>query len=182
MDIAGIDSRVIYTAIVGAVMAERIVELRISNRNTARALARGGREFGARHYPVMVTLHTTFLLACLAEVWWLDRPWSWPLAVTCGVALCATMALRYWVVATLGERWTTRVICVPGLPVVRGGPYRFCRHPNYVGVVVEIAALALLHTAWITAAVYSLLNGLLLRTRIRVEEAALREHCALDGA
>ena len=177
-DLAGADTRVLYSAVVGAVMLERLLELRIANRNTARALAEGGREHGAGHYPVMVVLHTTFLLACLAEVWWLDRPWIAALGLPCAAALCGTMALRYWVVATLGPRWTTRVICVPGAPAITGGPYRFHRHPNYVAVVVEIAALALMHTAWLTAAVYSIANALLLRTRIRVEERALREHGA----
>ena len=93
------------------------------------------------------------------------------------------MGLRYWAVHTLGERWNARVIVVPGLPALADlGPYRFVRHPNYVAVIAEFLVLPLLHGAWLTALVFSLANGLLLRTRIRVEERALAEHCGYEAA
>ncbi len=157
----------------GVIVLERLVELAITQRNRAWALAQGGVEVGEQHYPWMVALHTLLLVSCPAEVWLLDRPFVPALALVMSALLVLTMALRYWAIATLGKRWTTRVICVPGLPVVTGGPYRFLRHPNYLAVVVEVLALPLVHGAWLTAVVFSLGNLLVLRTRIAVEEAAL---------
>lgn len=174
------DSRVVYTLVVLAVAVERLVELRISSRNTRRLMALGGVESGAEHYPWMVSLHTVLLIACPLEVWLLDRPFVPALAASMGVLLLTTMALRYWVIASLGGRWTTRVVCLPGTELCTHGPYRFLRHPNYVAVALELVALPLLHGAWLTAALFGGLNGLLLRVRIRVENAALRT--AVAGA
>ena len=96
--------------------------------------------------------------------------------------VASTMALRYWAIAALGRRWTTRVVVLPDLPVVTGGPYRFLRHPNYLAVAIEVAALPLVHTAWFTALVWSAANALVLRARIAAEEAALRAASDYDGA
>lgn len=189
-DIAGVDSRLLYTALVGLVVVERLVELGISRGNERWAKARGGVEAGREHYPWMVAMHTAFLAACPLEVWLLGRPLLPALGAAMLLLLVAAMALRYWVIATLGRRWSTRVICLPGVPVITGGPFRWARHPNYLAVVVETAALPLVHTAWLTALAFSLANAALLRTRIRVEEEALSRHChgreplagaALDG-
>jgi methyltransferase len=121
----------------------------------------------------MVALHTGLLAGCIAEVVLADRPFipwlGWPMLV---LAL-GSQALRWWCIATLGPRWNTRVIVVPGLAPVRRGPYRLFRHPNYVAVVVEGFALPLVHTAWVTALVFTALNVPLLRVRLRVENAAL---------
>jgi len=171
----------VYLAIVGAVALERLVELVISRRNAARAFDQGGKEFGQGHFGVMKALHTLFLVAAPAEVLLLDRPvipWLFTLMV---VLLCFTMGLRYWAIGTLGERWNTRVIVVPGLKAVSGGPYRFLRHPNYVAVVLELLALPLMHSAWITAAVFGVANLVLLKVRIDCEERALREVCGYDA-
>ena len=119
----------------------------------------------------MVALHTGFLAACVLEIWWLRRPLLPALAVAMLIVLGLSMALRYWAIATLGERWNTRVVVVPDEPAVAGGPYRFVRHPNYLAVVLEMVALPLVHTAWLTALVGSVLNAWLLAVRIRVEEA-----------
>lgn len=177
-----VDSRWVYTAVLAAVMVERLFELRLARRNERRARACGGIEAGAAHYPVMVLMHAVFLAACLAEVWWLGRPWIPALAMTALLLLAGTMALRYWVIATLGERWNTRVIVVPGEAPVTGGPFRWLHHPNYLAVVIEMLALPLIHTAWTTAAIFSVSNLFLLRHRIRVEEAALRRYCGYDEA
>ncbi|MCI0156747.1 isoprenylcysteine carboxyl methyltransferase family protein [Leifsonia shinshuensis] len=163
-----------YTVLVLATGAERIAELVVSSRNARWSFARGGVEYGRRHFPPMVALHTGLLLACLAEVWLLDRPFlpwlGWPMLVL----VVASQALRWWCIATLGPRWNTRVIVVPGLPLVARGPYRWLHHPNYVAVVVEGFALPLVHTAWITAAVFTVLNAvLLLAFRIPCENRAL---------
>lgn len=167
------DTRALYTVLVLAVAAGRLVELRIAERHRRALLARGGFEASPEHYRWMVLLHTAFLFSCPLEVWLLDRPFLPGLAVSMLALLALAVALRWWVIATLGERWTTRIVCLPGEPPVAGGPYRFLRHPNYLAVIAEIAALPLAHTAWLTAAVFSLLNGWLLRVRIRAEERAL---------
>ena len=168
-----------YIALVLATGVERLYELRVSKRNATAAFARGGVEYGRRHFPWMVTLHTGFLLACIAEVVLLDRPFipglGWPMLVL--ALLC--QAGRYWVIWALGPQWNTRVIVVPGAGrIERRGPYRFTwlRHPNYIIVAIEGIALPLVHTAWITAIVFTLLNAvLLLGFRIPVENKALRE-------
>jgi methyltransferase len=162
-----------FTVLILAVAFERLVELVVSSRNLAWSRARGGVETGQQHFPVMVALHTGLLVGALLEVW-LRRPdflpWlGWPMLGL--VAAC--QALRLWCIATLGRRWNTRVVVVPGMPPIRRGPYRFLAHPNYVAVVIEGAALPLVHTAWITAVLFSLGNLAVLRIRLRVEEAAL---------
>lgn len=167
------DTRLLYTLLVAAVAAGRLIELRIAERHRRSLLARGGFEAGAGHYPWMVALHTAFLISCPLEVWLLDRPFIPLLAGIMLVLLIGAVALRWWVIATLGERWTTRIVCLPGAPPITGGPYRILRHPNYLAVAAEIAALPLVHAAWITALAFSVLNAWLLRVRIRAEEAAL---------
>lgn len=162
-----------FTVLVALVALERVAELVVSRRNEAWSLARGGRESGQGHYPVMVVLHAGLLLGCLAEAW-LRRPvvpllLAWSML---GLVL-ACQALRWWCIASLGPRWSTRVIVVPDLPLVRRGPYRFLAHPNYVAVAVEGAALPLVHAGWVTATVFTLGNAALLAVRLRVESAAL---------
>ena len=162
-----------YALLVAVVGLERIAELVVSKRNLAWSRARGGVEFGSGHYPAMVILHTGLLLGCLAEVFWLDRPFlpmlGWPMLAV----VIAAQALRWWCIATLGHQWNTRVVVVPGAPRVTGGPYRLMSHPNYIAVIVEGIALPLVHSAWITACVFTVLNAVLLTTRINTENAAL---------
>jgi methyltransferase len=162
-----------YTLLVGAVALERVAELVVSRRNERWSAARGAVVSGQGHYPVMVALHTGLLAGCLAEVWLGDRPFTpalgWPMLAL----VVAAQGLRWWCIRTLGPRWNTRVIVVPGLPLVAGGPYRWLRHPNYVAVVVEGLALPLVHTAWLTATAFTVLNAALLTVRIRCENTAL---------
>lgn len=164
-------SMVLYVLLIAAVATERIAELVVSQRNLAWSRGHGGVEFGARHYPAMVVLHTALLAGCLLEAF--HRPFlpalGWPmLAVVLGAQV-----LRWWCITTLGHQWNTRVVVIPDAARVTGGPYRFFSHPNYVAVVVEGIALPLVHTAWMTAVVFTVLNGFVLRTRIGVENAAL---------
>ncbi|MFI1968556.1 hypothetical protein BLA24_05740 [Streptomyces cinnamoneus] len=163
-----------YVILVLAVAAERCAEVAVALRNARWSTARGGVEYGAGHYPVMVALHTGLLAGCLLEVALGRRAFVPPLGWTMLAAVAAAQALRWWCVHTLGRRWNTRVIVVPGLPLTTTGPYRLCRHPNYVAVVVEGVALPLVHGAWLTAVVFTALNALLLTVRIRCEDAALR--------
>ncbi len=170
------DSRFWFLGLIGLVVLERLGELVITRRNARSLEARGGFEVGGEHFGVMACLHTAFLVAGPLEVWLLDRSML-PVISWLALGLVAlTMALRYWAIFSLGDRWTARVYVVPGEPPVSGGPYRYLRHPNYLAVIVEIAALPLVHGAWITAFVFSLANAAMLRTRIRVEEKALAEH------
>jgi methyltransferase len=162
-----------YVLLIAAVACERVAELVVSNRNLAWSRSRGGIEFGAGHYPVMVILHTLLLVGCLAEVIWLHRPFlpalGWPMLAI----VVAAQGLRWWCITTLGRQWNTRVVVVPGAPRVAGGPYRLIPHPNYVAVIAEGVALPLVHTAWITALVFTVLNAALLTTRISTENNAL---------
>lgn len=162
-----------YLALIAAVAVERLVELVVSKRNLAWSLARGGTEHGFGHYPVMVVLHIALLAGCVLEPVLLDRPFipalGWPMLAV----VLAAQALRWWCIGTLGLQWNTRVVVVPGASRVVAGPYRWLPHPNYVAVVIEGFALPLVHTAWLTATVFTVLNALLLRTRLRVENAAL---------
>lgn len=171
----------VFLALIALVALERLVELRISARNAAWAFERGGVEVGQRHFRVMTLLHSAFLVAVPAEVLLLDRPFPGALGWLALAVVGATMGLRYWAIGTLGRRWNTRVVVVPGLPAVAEGPYRYLKHPNYLAVILELAALPLVHGAWITALTFSLANAALLRVRIRCEEDALRQHCAYDA-
>ena len=166
-------SAIWFSVLVGLVAVERLAELVVSKRNLAWSQARGGKETGFGHYPFMVVLHSGLLAGALLEVWLSGRPFvpalGWPMLVL----VVASQALRWWCIRTLGPQWNTRIIVVPGLPRVTGGPYRIFSHPNYVAVVVEGAALPLVHTAWITAIVFTLVNAALLTVRIRAENAAL---------
>lgn len=152
---------------------ERLVELVLSRRNARRALARGGVEFGEGHFRVMALVHALFLGACALEVVVAERPLPGVLAGVALIAALSAQALRYWAIASLGDRWNVRIIVVPDAPPVTSGPYRFVRHPNYLAVVVEIAAVPLIHGAWVTALVFTAANAALLLVRIRAEEAAL---------
>ncbi|WP_217238414.1 isoprenylcysteine carboxyl methyltransferase family protein [Streptomyces sp. AC555_RSS877] len=168
-------SEVLFTVLILAVGLERVAELVVSRRNAALSLARGGVECGRGHYPFMVVLHTGLLVGALVEVWMRRPDTPAVLAWSMLALVAASQALRWWCIATLGRQWNTRVIVVPGAARVTGGPYRWIPHPNYVAVVVEGIALPLVHSAWITAVVFTSLNGFLLATRIRTEDAALAQ-------
>jgi methyltransferase len=145
----------------------RLVELPIARANKKRLLAHGGFEVSAGHYPLIVALHAAWLISLWLLA--LDRPISIPFLVLFGLVECG----RIWVLRTLGRRWTTRIIVVPGERLVAKGPYRFLNHPNYAVVVAEIALLPLVFGLWRVALVFSILNGVLLTIRVREENKAL---------
>lgn len=176
------DTRVLYTLLVALVALGRLFELRVAARNRRRLLERGGIEVAPGHYPWMVALHTTLLISCPLEVWFLNRPFVPLLAGAMLFLLIVAAALRWWVISTLDGRWTTRIVVLPGVAPVTGGPYRFLRHPNYLAVILEIVSLPLIHTAWLTALVFSLANALLLRMRIRAEETGLSRVSGYEAA
>lgn len=174
--ITNLDSRSLFSLLVALVATLRLAELAIASRNFRRLLARGAVEAGPAHYRWMVLVHTAVLVGCPLEVWLLRRPFLPRLAAPALVLVVLAMALRYWVLLSLSDRWTTRVVCLPGEPLVTSGPYRYMRHPNYLAVVTELAALPLVHTAWLTATIGSLANAWVLRVRVVVEEAALARY------
>jgi methyltransferase len=176
-----VSSQLAYFALLSLIAAERLFELRLSQRNAALALARGGVERGREHFGWMRALHAGFLLACALEVALLQRAFDPRIGLPMLALAIAAQGLRYWAIATLGPRWNVRVIVTPGDPVVTGGPYRWVRHPNYAAVVLEGIAIPGIHGAWLTALAFSALNAWLLRVRIRVEERALAEHCDGDA-
>jgi methyltransferase len=155
-------------AILAFVTLQRLGELLLARRNTAALIARGAYEAAPGHYPLIVAVHALWL----ASLWWLapGKPISWPL-----IAFFLLLQLaRLWVLATLGERWTTRIIVLPGAPLVTKGPFRFVRHPNYLIVVMEIAVLPLAFGLWQVALIFSFLNAAVLAVRIRAEGKALQ--------
>ncbi len=155
------------------VAVERLFELWLSRNNARRTLARGGIEHRPSAHWIVVVLQVAWLVAAPLEVWLFDRPW-WPvLAATCIILLIAAMLLRYWAVTALGDRWNTRIITVPGEAPITRGPYRYLRHPNYLAAYVELLALPLMHTAWLTAAVLGTANLVAMHVKAGIEETVL---------
>jgi methyltransferase len=160
--------------VLALVAVQRGVELAYAARNTRKLLAAGGVEIGARHYPLFVLLHASWLVAMAVFIAPQTPPNWWLLGI-----FAVLQALRVWVVRTLGPYWTTRIITVPNAPLVRAGPYRFLRHPNYLVVVGEIAVLPLAFGAVWIALIFSVLNAALLVLRTRIEENGLTARRAL---
>ena len=153
--------------VLALVTLSRVAELPIARANTRRLIAAGGHEVSPGHYPAIVALHAGWL----AALWWYapGRAFSLPLLALFGLVELA----RIWVIQTLGKRWTTRIIVVPGETLVARGPYRFVNHPNYWVVVAEIALLPLVFGLWPVALLFSALNAVALWVRIRAENRAL---------
>lgn len=170
-----VDTRVVITVVVVLVALQRLAELRVSKRHEASLLARGGTEHAPEQMFWMRALHAGWILAILAEVWLLESAFNPTLAAAAFLVFLVGQALRVLAIKTLGERWTVKIITLPREAPVTGGIFRWLRHPNYLGVVLEMAALPLVHGAFITATVFSLLNGALLFSRIRAEEASLEK-------
>ncbi len=165
-----------FVGIVGVVIVQRLFEVRLSDRHKAEILKRGGQEYGDNLLGAVKVLQVSWWVAMIAEVWYLDRPF---LPVLAAVALTATIAgqiLRYLSMQALEWRWTLPIMTVPGMPVVKSGLYRYLRHPNWLGVILEIAFLPLIHSAYVTAIAFSLANAWLMSRRIQTEERALSEN------
>lgn len=165
----------IFTGLVGLLALQRIYELRLSRKNEAIIRSRGGREYAPGQLQVMTALHVGWFIAMLLEVHLLRRPFLPVLSLLALLTLLVGQGLRYAAIRSLQWRWTVKVMTMPGLPLVRQGIYRYLRHPNYLGVALEILAVPLLHSAYVTSIVFSLANMLLLSARIRAEDRALLE-------
>jgi methyltransferase len=172
----------IFVAFVVLVALQRVAELRLSRRNERKLRELGAREHAAGHFVAMQLLHTLWIVSVVLEVTLVGPAFlvwvSAPAALCFGMGQC----LRYAAINALGVRWSVRILTLPGAPPVARGVYRYLRHPNYLGVVLEIAALPLMHSAWRSAAVFSLANAVLLFVRIRKEEHALSGNGGYDEA
>jgi methyltransferase len=165
----------VATVILALVTLQRLGELILARANTSKLMARGATEIAAGHYPMLVTMHAAWLVSLW--VWGRDQSVD-PFAIASFVVL---QGLRVWVIATLGPRWTTRIIVLPGQPLISSGPYRYLSHPNYVVVAAEITVLPLaLHLPWI-ALIFTVLNAIMLVIRIRAESRALAALHALPA-
>ncbi len=156
--------------ILGLIVCQRLAELVLARRNARRLLAEGGVEVGAGHYRYLVALHAGWLAAMALTI---DPATALDLPLL--LVFILLQFFRVWVLVSLGRYWTTRIITVPGAALVSNGPYRFLRHPNYAVVIAEIAVLPLIFQAWVIAILFSVLNLLLLRHRVRIEDEALAE-------
>ena len=169
-------TRLLFAGFVVGLGLQRLFELRLSRRNERRILQRGGREHASETYRWILTLHTAWFAAMLLEVFAGKRKFHSRLAALAFSLFAAGQALRLIAIRTLGWRWSTRVMTVPGKAPVQNGIYRYMRHPNYLGVQLEILAAPLVHSAYLTSAVFGVANALLLRDRIRREEHALEAY------
>ncbi len=163
-----------FTLLISFIILQRLVELYIAKKNEAWMKARGAYEVGREHYKYIVSLHVMFLFSLVAEVYIGEKEmaeWGWLPLLVFILAQC----LRFWSIKSLGRRWNTRIIVLPK-DVVRTGPYRFLKHPNYVTVAIEILVIPLIFQAYWTAVIFSVLNAVvLLGIRIPVEERALND-------
>jgi isoprenylcysteine carboxyl methyltransferase (ICMT) family protein YpbQ len=166
-------TKTMFVGIVAAIILQRLSELRISQRNVAYLLAQGGREHDSNYLWMVKALQISWFVAMIAEVYWLDRPFVPALAVVGLLAAIAGQCLRYLSMQALGVRWTLPIITLPGAPVVDSGIYRYLRHPNWLGVILEIVGVPLIHTAYFTAIFFTLANALLMIKRIHKEEQVL---------
>lgn len=166
-------TRLLFAGLVALLAVQRLAELRASRRNEEWILAQGGREHAPDQLAVMKVMHTAWFAAMLAEVFVLRRPFLPRLAVSAALVALIGQGLRYAAIRALGRRWTVRILTLPDAPLVDEGIYRYLRHPNYLGVALEILAIPLLHTAYLTSFCFTLANAAVLFVRIRSEEAAL---------
>ncbi|MBF8252849.1 MAG: hypothetical protein HW379_1191 [Actinobacteria bacterium] len=167
------NGQIAFTILILLVSGERILELIISKRNLRWSFRQGGVEYGRSHYKYMVVIHVGLLGGCLVETW-LTRPEFHPLLSWTMFALAmGSQALRWWCILTLGKRWNTLVVIIPGLRAISNGPYKWMKHPNYLAVVIEGIALPMVGFAWRTAIIFTFLNIFVLAARLRVENKAL---------
>ncbi|MDJ0744471.1 MAG: isoprenylcysteine carboxylmethyltransferase family protein [Xenococcaceae cyanobacterium MO_167.B27] len=175
-------TKYIFMVIVLAVIVQRLLEVRHSDRHKAEILKRGGQEHGDNLLGAVKVLQVSWWIAMIAEVWYFDRPFVPALAAIALTATIAGQVLRYLSMQALEWRWTLPIMTVPGMPVAESGLYRYLRHPNWLGVILEIAFLPLIHSAYVTAIAFSLANAWLMSKRIQTEEQALSENSNYTAA
>ncbi len=163
----------LFYVIIGFVILQRLVELVIAKRNEKKSLAAGGTEYDKRGYSVIVIMHTMFFISLIAEYFYFKHTLNefWVVLL---VLFVLAQCLRYWAITSLGSLWNTRIIIVPGSKLVQYGPYKFFKHPNYISVITELAVIPLMFSCFYTAVIFSVVNLLLLKRRIAIEENALQ--------
>lgn len=166
-------TKYLFVAIVLATIIQRLLELQIAKKNEAYILDRGGQKHDDNSIGAVKVLQTAWLLSAISEVWYFHRPFILPLAIVAAAATIAGQVLRYLSMQALEKRWTLSIMTLPNTPVVSEGIYRYLTHPNWLGVILEIAAIPLIHGAYVTAIIFSVANALLMSKRIQTEEAAL---------
>lgn len=174
--VVNMDANTIFWIGLGFIALLRFLELRKSRKNETWIISQGGYEVGHSHYKWMVLLHTTWFIAIACEIYFFSRPIILPLAIVAALAACTGMILRYLAISTLGNRWTTKIFILEGKEAVHEGIFRFLKHPNYLGVILEIFFVPLIHTAHLTSILFTILNGILLKKRIAMEEQALTQN------
>ncbi|MBT2639035.1 MULTISPECIES: isoprenylcysteine carboxyl methyltransferase family protein [unclassified Bacillus (in: firmicutes)] len=164
----------VFLIFIGLIIFQRLTELVIARKNEAWMKAQGAIEFGQGHYPAMVSIHTAFFIFFILEVIFFDKNLSgyWPALLALFIF---TQVMRIWSLSSLGRFWNTKIIILPGANVIKRGPYKIIKHPNYLIVAIELIVIPLMFNAYITMAVFTLLNILILSIRIPAEEKALRE-------
>jgi methyltransferase len=170
-------TRIFFTCVVFIIIGQRLFELQISKRNVAMLLTKGGKEFFSYHKFVIV-LQVLWFISMLGEVWMLNRPFFFLLAIVSLLATLIGQGLRYLSMQALGLRWTLPIMTLPDVPVLKSGIYRYLRHPNWLGVMLEIPAIPLIHSAYLTATFFSIVNAILIILRIQAEEKALQADCS----
>ncbi|MCY9190729.1 isoprenylcysteine carboxyl methyltransferase family protein [Bacillus mojavensis] len=166
-----------FWMLITVLTAQRAAEMAVARRNEQKVKKQGAIECGERHYPYIITMHILFFLSLITEVLLLHKqPSSWWSGIA--AAILAVQAIRYWALCSLGAYWNTKILVVPGAELVKKGPYKWLKHPNYTVVVLEIILIPLLYQAYFTMCLFSLLNAVMLSVRIRAEEQALREYTA----
>ncbi len=164
----------LFYIIIGFVIVQRLVELVIAKRNEKKSLAAGGVEYDKKGYSGIVIMHVMFFISLFAEYFYFEHSLNkfWIIFL---ILFIAAQGLRYWAIISLGSLWNTRIIIVPGSKLVKSGPYKYFKHPNYMAVITELAVLPLMFSCFVTAIVFSVLNLFLLKRRIAIEENALKE-------
>ncbi|ELR97094.1 isoprenylcysteine carboxyl methyltransferase family protein [Gloeocapsa sp. PCC 73106] len=168
-------TRYLFVGVVVVVIIQRLLELRISNTNAAKIIEQGGDEHSDNLLGAVKTLQVTWWIAMIAEVWIFNRPFIPLLGITSLILVVLGQLLRYLSMRALEWRWTLTIMTVPGIDAVHSGPYAYIRHPNWLGVILEIAFLPLVHSAYLTSFIFSIANAFLMSKRIQSEEAALTE-------
>lgn len=163
-----------FTIVIALIITQRLIELVIAKKNERWILAQGGYEVGASHYPLMVLMHSAFFVALILEVTFLDRSRTFLWMLFLVLFLMAQLG-RFWCLYSLGRFWNTKIMVLPNIAVVKEGPYRLFKHPNYIIVAIELLALPLLFNAYFTAIIFTLLNLWILSIRVPIEENALNE-------
>ncbi|MGF7532874.1 isoprenylcysteine carboxyl methyltransferase family protein [Bacillus mexicanus] len=164
-----------FWLLIAILIAQRAAEMAVARQNEQKVKQQGAMEFGESHYPYMIIMHILFFLSLMAEVLLMNKqPSSWWIAIA--VAIATVQAVRYWALCSLGSYWNTKILVVPGAELVKKGPYKWMKHPNYTVVILEIVLIPLLYQAYVTMCLFSILNAAMLTVRIRTEDKALEEY------